>query len=253
MTKEELLLKKRFIELSSLAFHKNVLTFTDFLNLNEQNIFYSISKELYTSRFEAYGGYETAERQMIAFIPDAFCCDRMSLYPIRVIKIEPLNKKYADVLIHRDYLGAIINLGIDRSKIGDILVKENEAFLFCHERMTDYLIEQITRIKHTSVRAALASQSIFHYEPQYKILKGSVATNRIDSVLTICCATSRSQAVEYIMTKKVFINGKLIESNSESLKENDIISVRGIGKFVFSGVLSETKKGKIYIEIKKFV
>lgn len=253
MTKEELLLKKRLVELSNIAFNRNIPVFSDFLNLNELNILYSIRNELYTLEFKTYGGYELAERQMVAFIPDAFCYDRKELYPITVIRIEPLSKKYSDSLSHRDFLGAIINLGIDRSKIGDILVKENEAFLFCNERLADYLIEQLTRIKHTSVRASETKLKDFSYEPEFKIIKGSISTARIDSVLTLCCGVSRSEAVEYIMSKKVFINGKLIEANSVMLKDNDIISVRGVGKFIYSGVLSETKKGRIYIELKKYI
>lgn len=253
MTKEELLLKKRLVELSNTAFNKNIPVFTDFLNLNELNILYSVSNELYTTTFKAYGGYESAERQMIAFIPDAFCCDIKEEYPITVVKIIPLNKKFSDSLTHRDFLGAIINLGIDRSKIGDILVKDNEAFIFCNEKLSDYLIDQITRIKHTSVRAIATKLDDFYFEPEYKIIKGSVSTARIDSVLTICCGTSRSEAVEYIMGKKVFINGRLIEVNSVTLKSGDVLSVRGVGKFIYTGVLSETKKGRIYIELKKYI
>jgi len=90
-------------------------------------------------------------------------------------------------------------------------------------------------------------------EPEFKILKGSVSTARIDSVLTVCCNTSRSEAVETIMAKKVFINGRLVEANSVILKDHDVISIRGVGKFIYSGVLSETKKGRIYIELKKYI
>ena len=68
MTKEELLLKKRLVELSNIAFNRNIPVFTDFLNLNELNILYSTRNELYTSEFKAYGGYESAERQMVAFV-----------------------------------------------------------------------------------------------------------------------------------------------------------------------------------------
>lgn len=253
MTKEELLLKKRLIELSQTAFIRNIPIITDFLNLNELNILHSITHELYTTKYKAYGGYELAERQMIAFIPDAFCCDIQNLYPISVVKISPLNKKYADKLTHRDFLGAIINLGIDRSKVGDIIVKDNEGFVFCNEKLSDFLAEQLIKVKHTNVKVSIENIIDFNYEPEYKVLKGSVAKTRIDSVLTICCSVSRSQAVVYITSKKVFINGRLIEANSEIVKENDIISVRGIGKFIFSGIRSETKKGKFFIEVKKYI
>lgn len=253
MTKEETLLKKRFIELSNAAFNRSIPVFTDFLNLNELNIFYSISRELSAVRYQAFGGYESAERQMIAFIPDAFCCESEDFFPISVIRISPLNQKFADTLNHRDFLGAIINLGIDRSKVGDILVKGNEAILFCHEKLADFFIEQLIKVKHTNVKVAVDKLGDFHYEPEFKQIRGSISSTRIDSVLTLCCNTSRSQAVDYIMGKKVFLNGRLIEANSETIKEDDIVSVRGVGKFVFTGILSHTKKGKVFVEIKQYI
>ncbi len=253
MTKEETLLKKRFIELSNVAFNRGIPVFTDFLNLNELNIFYGITRELHTVTYQAFGGYESAERQMIAFIPDAFCCDFEKLYPITVIKITPVNQKFADTLTHRDFLGAMINLGIDRSKVGDILVKENEAIIFCHEKLTNFFAEQLIKVKHTNVSVTVEKLGNFNYEPEFKIIKGSISSTRIDSAVALCCATSRSQAVDQIIGKKVFLNGRLIEANSEMIKENDIISIRGVGKFVFTGILSHTKKGKVFVEIKKYI
>lgn len=253
MTKEDTLLKKRFIELSNVAFNRGIPVFTDFLNLNELNIFYGITRELLTVTYQAFGGYESAERQMIAFLPDAFCCDYQKLYPIAVIKIKPVNRKFADTLTHRDFLGAIINLGIDRSKVGDILVKENEAILFCHEKLSDFLVEQLIKVKHTNVSVAVDDLINFNYEPEFKIVKGSISSTRIDSAVSLCCATSRSQAVDQIIGKKVFLNGRLVEANSDIIKENDVISIRGVGKFVFTGILSHTKKGKIFVEIKKYI
>lgn len=104
-----------------------------------------------------FGGYETAERQMAAFVPDAFCYEEdfhvESAYPISCIRVAPLQAKFADALTHRDYLGSILNLGLDRSKIGDILLEEDCAYVFCHSSVCGFLIEEISRIKHTSVMA----------------------------------------------------------------------------------------------------
>ena len=121
MEKEELF-QKRMSELSKKAFFRGILTFSDFLDLNQQNILHSLCRSLEDNgvRIRLFGGYETAERQMAAFVPDAFCCeeefDYQEDYPISCIKISPLNKKFSDVLTHRDYLGSILNLGLDRSK-----------------------------------------------------------------------------------------------------------------------------------------
>lgn len=253
MTKEEQLLKKRFIELSKISYNRSIPVFSNFLNLNEQNILYSALPELIIKDFKLYGGYSFAERQMAAFIPDAFCYGENDIFPIKVIKITPVNSKFADKLTHRDFLGALINLGIERGKLGDIIVKENKAYVFCSDKLAAYIMEQLFKIKHTNVSLEESELKEFEYVPEFKIMKGSVASERIDSMLTVCCACSRSEAVSHIMAREVFINGRLVEANSINVKEDDRISVRGVGKFIFSKVISETKKGRIYVEIKKYI
>ena len=92
MQKEELMLQKRLIELSRIAYQKGIVTYSDFLNLNELNILHTTPKHELYSRYETFGGYEYSERQMVAFLPDAFCYDY--LYPISTLKISPLQKKF---------------------------------------------------------------------------------------------------------------------------------------------------------------
>ena len=129
--KEEQLLKKRFIELSRLAYQREFITYSNFLNLNEIHILHSLSKEELYTKYIVFGGYDAAERQMAAFLPDALYLRwkdpevRNQLpFPFYVLSVTPLHQKYAEVLTHRDYLGAILNLGIERSKIGDIVEKD---------------------------------------------------------------------------------------------------------------------------------
>ena len=102
MTKDETLLAKRFIDLSRQAQRKNIVVFSEFLNINELNIFKQGIAELY-SAYETSGGYELSERQMIAFIPDALCYGWN--YPIACLKITPVNKKFAETLTHREVWG----------------------------------------------------------------------------------------------------------------------------------------------------
>lgn len=111
MTRDETLLAKRFVDLSRQAQQKNIVIFSDFLNLNELNIFQQEIPNLY-SAYQIFGGYELSERQMIAFLPDALCYEWN--YPIKCLKITPVNKKFAEELTHRDVLGSLMNLGIER-------------------------------------------------------------------------------------------------------------------------------------------
>ena len=163
MQKEELMLQKRLIELSRLSYQRGIVTFSDFLNLNELNILHTIPKHELDSAYVTFGGYDHSERQMVAFLPDALCYEYE--YPISVIKISPLQKKFSDTLSHRDYLGAILNLGIERCKMGDILVEEHSAILFIHQSLENFITRELTRIKHTSVIATIEDIQSFHYKP----------------------------------------------------------------------------------------
>lgn len=251
MQKEEQLLQKRFIELSKLAFSRNIVTYTDFLNLNELNILHTLPKDSLFTQYKTFGGYDIAERQMVAFLPDALYYDIN--YPFQVCKIKPLNPKYAEDLSHRDYLGAILNLGIERCKIGDILVMDSESYIFVQDSLADFITSELTRIRHTSVMTTIEDVQDFHYQPKYEEIQGTVASVRLDSLLSLAYNTSRSKLVGLIEGAKVFVNGRLITTNSYQVKDDDIISVRGLGKFQYKGILSYTKKKRIYIQINKYI
>ena len=178
MQKEEQLLEKHFMDLSRQAYHRNIITYSDFLNLNEQNILHSIPKDRLYTGLIVFGGYDFAERQMAAFIPDALSLRDIKdsdifQSEISVLHISPLNKKYSEALSHRDYLGSILNLGIERGMIGDILITDSEAIVFVKMQMQEFLTENITRIRHTSVLATIDELTDFHYSPRYEEIKGT--------------------------------------------------------------------------------
>ena len=154
---------------------------------------------------------------------------------------------------HRDYLGSILNLGIERGMIGDILITDSEAIVFVKMQMQEFLTENITRIRHTSVLATIDELTDFHYSPRYEEIKGTVASVRLDSLLSVAVSSSRSKLSGLIEGGKVFVNGRLITSNAYQVKEHDIISVRGMGKFEFIETLAFTKKKRICVLIHKYV
>lgn len=251
MQKEEFMLQKRFLELSRIAYQRGIVTYSDFLNLNELDILHTMPKNELATRYETFGGYNDSERQMAAFLPDALYYTHF--YPIQILKIEPLQKKFSEDLTHRDYLGAILNLGIDRSKIGDILVLDRLAYLFVQESLADFICSDLTRIRHTSVMATVEDSQNFSYTPNYEEIKGNVASVRLDSLLAIAFGSSRSRLVNLIEGGKVFANGKLMTTNSYPVKEGDIISVRGMGRFKYNGILSQSKKGRYFVSLHKYI
>lgn len=245
--KEDLLLQRHLLDMANTAYNKGICMYSDFLNLNEQNLFYSLKNELSGIRCFTSGGFRDAERKMICFCGKDECEDIS--YPISCIKVEPVNKKFSDSLTHRDFLGAVLNLGLDRSKIGDILINENEGYLFVHSTISEFIIDQLGKVKHTVIHCSLVDSIDFHYQPRLKEITGTVSSVRLDSVLSIAFQGSRSSLSGLIEGGKVFVGGKLILSNSYTLKENDVVSVRGYGKFIYAGTSYQTKKGRYSVKV----
>lgn len=254
MEKEELL-QKRFQELATAAQRRDRIMFSDFLNLNEQNILHQQLQKFSWIKGETFGGYEGAERQMAAFFPDDWTekTGEAPEYPIQCIRIEPLNQKFAEKLSHRDILGALMNLGIERSRTGDIAVFDGEFYLFCSSSMADLICRELGKIRHTNVRCTICNAAEFSYTPDVQQIRGSVASVRLDAVMALAFQSSRSSLISLIEDAKVFVNGKLITTNAYVLKPGDLISVRHMGKFRYVDVLGQTKKGRCMVEIEKFI
>lgn len=249
---EEELLKKRLLELADRAYERNQYTFSGFLSPGEMASFYEIEKQLGYVDFEIFGGVEQAERVMIRFGSEEMFGYEEE-FPIACLIVEPLIVKFSDALTHRDFLGALMNLGIERSTIGDIVVKGMKAYIFCTDSMTAFLMENLTKVKHTNVRCIKSDSIPKEVKPELREEKILVSSERLDGVIAKAYNLSRSQVVEIFREKKVFVNGRLCENNSKVPKKEEVISVRGFGKFLYLGKEYETKKGKISIRICRYV
>lgn len=241
---EQELCKKRLIDLSKQANRKGIVLFSDFLNLNEQNIYHQ-SEKFFETKTESFGGVPCAERQIIAFIPDALYYEWD--YPIAALKVTPAYPKFAEKLGHRDVLGAIMKLGIDRSKIGDIIIGEKEYYILCEESIAGYFCENLDKVKHTLVKLEIVAASELTIRQEFEEKEGIVTSNRLDAVAACIYKLSRSQASELIRSDKMFVNGKLTQNPTYLCKENDIVSVRGYGRFVYLSNYGETNKGRLKI------
>ena len=243
---EQELCKKRLIDLSKQADFKGIVTFSDFLNLNEQNIYHTTKNSLYT-KAELFGGYDGAERQMIAFIPDALYYEFE--YPIRCIHIVPKYPKFAEKLTHRDVLGALMNLGIERNRLGDILCLEDDYYVFCDEGIFPFIMAELGKIRHTMVDLSEEMnykhlQSNIQLEEHYDM----IASNRIDCIIAKAFHLSRSESAELLASEKVFVNGKTITNCNQSCENGAIISVRGKARFIFEDCNTTSKKGKLRVK-----
>lgn len=241
-------LKKRFRELADKAYGHNIYTFTGFLGMSELSDFYSMERELSFVPWEVFGGKEDCERMMVRFGNEELF-GYTEEFPIICLKIRPLMQKFADKLSHRDFLGALMNLGIERDTLGDIILKENEGYLFCTKTIAPYLCENLTRIKHTPVFCQESTEVPTGQDEDLQEMKIQVASLRIDGMIAKVYHLSRGESVEQFRQKKIFVNGRLCENNSHLLKEGDTVTVRGYGKFIFAGAHGISKKGKINVEV----
>lgn len=246
MDAEDILLKKRLLELANKSYTNSQYLFTGFLSLSEQDVFYGIEREIAYVPTTFFGGTQDCERVMIRFGSEELC-GYEEPFPITCIEIAPMIEKFGETLSHRDYLGALMNLGIERSTLGDIVIQGKTAYLFCAEKMANYIVENLDQVRHTHMRCSIAKsvpESVITKLERESFL---VSSERADSVIAKIYNLSRSQGVELFRAKKVFINGRLNENNSGVLKVGDRVSVRGFGKFLYQGVSYETKKGRLSV------
>jgi RNA-binding protein YlmH len=241
MSDEENMLKKRFIELSERAFSKNIYTFTEFLSPAEQALLKSCIKGV---PYHFDGGYENAEKAVAVFGSEELC-GYIEPAPISYIKIEPCSMKFSGDLAHRDFLGSIMSLGIRRSTLGDLIVKENVAYAPCLDNIADYICENLIEIKHTNVQCSKVEHIPEDALPQPVESEFVVASERLDSVISSIYKLSRSESKGLCEHEKVLVGGIPMLSASYTPKEGDIISVRGHGKLIYCGIKLETKKGRL--------
>ena len=258
--KEELITQKRLLESAQLAFQKEIVVYTDFLGLAEQNLFYSSLKEFPAVSYSCYGGVPGAERFCIAFDGrEALSGLRKTepeeyyLFPIVCVSITPSSLKYSELLTHRDYLGALLHLGISRAKVGDIYIKEKQAYVFCTEAIADFICKELCTVKHTLVHCEITVPEEALLRPECKEITSTVASMRLDAFLSVAFQTSRSSLTAYIDGGKTYVNGRLVTKAGQTLSEGDIISVRGKGRFKVTEIKNMTKKGRIVVTINKYI
>lgn len=249
---DEQILKGRLCDLARRAYQQNLYTYSGFLSPAELALLEDIRKEISYIHVETSGGNELCERQIAGFGSEEEF-GYSGHFPIAVVKITPLLEKFSDDLNHRDFLGALMHLGIERNTLGDILIKERTAYLFCLESIADYICTELTKVRHTNVKCEITGTDIPALAPTLVEEELPVSSLRLDNVIASLLKCSRSDALSFFTDKRVTLNGNITGRNSTLLKEGDIFSVRGHGKFIFDKAGGTTKKGKIYVHIRRYI
>ena len=262
-------LVSRIKDLSNKTFQNEYTTHTDFLSVSEQAALNDAMRRLGVPQqsdrvggttFLLWGGFDDAERKVCAFLPTWLDADGFTLQEstapeiVACLHISPVQAKFADELTHRDYLGALMNLGIDRGQIGDILIdrEDRSAYCFVLKTMAEYITKELCRVKHTTVLTKEVPPDRCSVRPEFEEREGSVASERLDAILAFVYRLARGKAQELIEREAVIVDGRTAFSGGYDLKPGARVSVRGFGKFIYAGGISRTKKGRLYIRVRVY-
>lgn len=265
-SKEEQMAIKHFRDLCRMAYQKGIPLYSEFIGLTERDLVFQAVMEQFPSLradqypIHFYGGYPDAERSVVCFLPQPdFPQPQWDAFPVSCIRIESVHRKFSENLTHRDYLGTVMGLGIERDQIGDIVVRQGgagqqktAAYVFCKKNKAGLLLE-VNRIRHTTVAAREEDAHTLHWLPEYKEISGSVSSLRVDAVLSVAVGTSRTRGLQLIREGNVYLNGRCCTENAKLLQDGDILSIRGYGKYLFCYYGSVSKKGRYPIIVKQYI
>lgn len=247
---DRLLLAKLWDKIQS-GLRKNIPVSTCFLSPREQEM----SRYLFGSLegLHAIGGFPEAERKMLCWLPDyldenALQSDDSPLVCLRASFWD------GDTPSHRDFLGALMGAGIGRETVGDICVGSGCCDFFVTAEIAPYIQQNLL----SAGRAKLSVQmlpldQVCIAQPKTVQIQDTVASLRLDSVISSGFRIGRSAAAQYISAGKVAIDGLPCEKPDKWIPEGAKISVRGLGKIKLRSVNGQTKKGRISLVIDRYV
>ena len=230
---------------------KNILSYTCFLSPRELEMTRYLFGDL--PGLTAFGGYADAERRMLCWLPDYL--EEASLYdddsPLVCLRASFWN---GDTPSHRDFLGALMGAGIARETVGDICVSKGFCDFFVTAEIAPYILQNFTSAGRTALHLERIPLSLVEIaEPETKEIRDTVASLRLDSIISSGFRIGRSLAAQYISAGKAAIDGLPCEKPDKPVAEGMKISVRGLGKIKLSTVGGNTKKGRISVVIHRYV
>ena len=246
---EEKILVSRIIDAFTATTDKNIIRNTCFLNGHEINLAKKVAAH-FNVLYDFYGGYEEAERCMLVCYPDFLYPENEDI-PIKVIKACTKNKSR---LSHRDYMGAVLNLGIKREKIGDIVVCDHCGYIFCTDDISDYILMQIEKIGNCGVVLTISDFCNVAIPPkQFKEITDSVNSVRLDALVSSATGLSRNEASNLIQKGGVSVNWEVKDKNDFRPEEGDMLSIHGFGRVLFYKIGGSSKKGRIFVTLRRYI
>ena len=250
-TPEDKVLLAKLWDRINTGLRKNIPVSTCFLSLRELDMARYLFGE--PEGLYRFGGYEDAERQLLVYLPDyldksALTADDSPVVCLRATFYE------GDSPSHRDFLGALMGAGIARETVGDICVGKGSCDFFVTAEIAPYILQNFTGAGRTRLHLEQISLSQVQVpEPEVKEIRDTLASLRLDSVISAGFRIGRSLAAQYVSAGKAAINGLPCEKPDQAVTEGAKVSVRGLGKIKLRAVNGQTKKGRISVVIDRYV
>lgn len=239
---------------------KNVITATEFLDLNQQSVAKGFLQKDYAGQGIFFGGYEEAERKKIVFLPEyisATSSEELAkvLEEYGIIKVLDIKRpKEGKELTHRDYLGSLMAEGVKREKIGDILVSEKGAKIIVSGDIAEYLVDNYSMAGRVSLNVSVGRlDETIASELKTKEIRDTVQSLRVDAVLATAFGISRTKAAEAIKMGIVFANSSLVMKADREVCEGDVLVIRGKGKAKLREIGGKSKKDRTYIIVDRYI
>lgn len=225
---------------------------SNFLDPREQQIAEEVAGTFPGMGFYFDGGHDEAERKIIVAFPEAnqgFEPYKQFLGSMRITSRDP--NEYPG---HRDYLGSILGLGINRDKLGDILVSKSSADIIVKPEIMEYIGLNLIKVGNTTVDVEeISLKELLQPERPYKEMKSTVASLRLDAVAGIAFGLSRSKMAPFIKGENIRLNFKVVKDPSTTVKEGDVISANRLGRAKIIEVGGKSKKGRTYVKVHRYI
>lgn len=240
--------KKRLEELAGRSSGRGQYVSSEFLTPAEQSLLLQMPLP---APCTLAGGYPQAERRIAWFGSEALC-GWIQEPPLMWLEIAPRSARFAEALTHRDFLGALMHLGLRREVLGDLLLAEGKAWLCCLDTVGDYIARQLDTVRRTAVTVTPCAAPPEQALPRPSPAQVVVASARLDALVAAVFRLSRSQSQALFDRELVFCNSLPAKSPGAEAKAGDLISVRGHGRFYYDGIGCETKKGRLRVDLRIF-
>lgn len=197
------------------------------------------------------GGFNYYERAKLLMLPPYSPPIDTQTY---ISAIEGSYQEKFSQLNHRDVLGALMSLGIQRKKIGDIWIGKGQFQFLIDKELEAYILTHLEKIARSGVRLqSIPLCSLNTIQIQFEVFEGTLASMRLDSVLSMILKESREASKKIIQAERVKVNYRLVDKFDYEVKVNDLISVKKVGRFMIVDHFGETKKGRLRLKVQKFI